>query len=145
MSYKDTGITIKTSKGKTALNLKKAISAISDEIATEADEALTESLEESALWAVQQLRTTAVTKRWRYYPHGWTYSREGKKGKTFKVYNKDHYQLTHLLEKGHRIVTHDGRDTGKRAPAFPHIAPVNDQLPDKVDELFAKNLNERGL
>lgn len=31
------------------------------------------------------------------------------------------YRLTHLLEDGHRIVLHNGVDTGRRTRAFPHV------------------------
>ena len=38
------------------------------------------------------------------------------------VYNKDHYRLTHLLEKGHRVV---GAKNGRKwVDARPHIAKV---------------------
>ena len=48
-----------------------------------------------------------------------------KYGKGYVVYNKEHYQLTHLLENGHVIRNKKG-DYG-RAPAHVHIAPVADE------------------
>ena len=45
------------------------------------------------------------------------------------VHNKDHYQLTHLLEKGHRI-KRNGTIKGN-AKAFPHIEPVEKQSNEK--------------
>jgi hypothetical protein len=39
------------------------------------------------------------------------------------IYNRKHYQLTHLLEFGHIIAR-----TGGRSKAFPHIAEVNDRV-----------------
>lgn len=59
---------------------------------------------------------------WDAYNNGWTIRKE--KSKRFKsgihaiVHNKDHYQLAHLLEKGHAKVN------GGRTRAFSHIAPV---------------------
>lgn len=49
------------------------------------------------------------------------------------VFNKKHYQLTHLLEFGH------AKQNGGRTRAFPHIAPVN----DKIGEMFEKELKNK--
>ena len=46
----------------------------------------------------------------------------------YSVYNKKHYQLTHLLEKGHQL-RKGGRKVGN-VKAFEHIAPVNETLGD---------------
>ena len=58
------------------------------------------------------------------YRKGWTSkkqeSRSGTKGATFVAYNKDHYQLTHLLEKPHARPYHRGPDV----PPQPHIKPA---------------------
>ena len=55
------------------------------------------------------------------------------KGTVYRVYNKKHYQLTHLLEYGHII-----HGTGERTRAFPHISTVDqkirDEYPKRVEE-----------
>lgn len=142
----DNKITIKSSRGKTALSVKRAITEICAEVIEDANNAMTQSLDDTAKWTAGELRKTSISHGWtkRYYK-GWTYKRTGKKGNTFEVYNESDGQLTHLLEKGHRIITPDGRDTGKRAKAFPHIAPVNEQVPDKVDVFFNERAKEAGL
>ena len=54
------------------------------------------------------------------------------------VHNKDHYQLTHLLEWGHQI-KRNGTKVGN-AKAYPHIAPVekisNETFERKVEEVI---------
>lgn len=134
-----------TSNGKVYTDLQRAIGELSLNILDGAGAALDEAKEGAALWAAQELRKASVAHGWKNYYKGWTYTAEGKRSKRYIVHNSSHYQLTHLLEKGHRIVTKSGRDTGKRAPAYPHIAPINDQVPDKVEELFLQKLKEQGL
>jgi hypothetical protein len=136
----DSNITI-TSGNVKYTDLQRAIADITGGILTEAGVALDAAKEQTAVWATQELRAASMAHGWRHYAKGWDYTTEGgKKARRFIVSNKSHYQLTHLLEKGHRIITKDGRDTGKRAPAFPHIAPVNDRVPDVITKYFEEQL-----
>ena len=50
------------------------------------------------------------------------------------VRNKEHYRLTHLLEKGH------AKTGGGRVPAYPHIAQVNDKAQRDVFKLIEEKL-----
>ena len=125
--------------------LTRVLNEITAEILDDANNALTDAVDDAGLWATQELRASSMSHGWKHYSQGWTYRREGKRGNRVKVYNESHYQLTHLLEKGHRIIRHDGTDTGKRTAAEPHIAPVNDKVPDKVDEFFNKRAEELGI
>lgn len=45
-----------------------------------------------------------------------------------QVYNKDHYQLTHLLEDGHANVD------GGRTPGRPHIGPAADRAAVRLEK-----------
>ena len=133
---------IKVTSGR---QLTRVLNDITSEILEDANNALTEAVDDTGLWAAGELRASSMSHGWRHYSKGWTYRREGKRGNRVKVFNESHYQLTHLLEKGHRIIRHDGTDTGKRTKPEPHIAPINDQVPAKVDEFFNKRAEELGL
>lgn len=63
--------------------------------------------------------------------------RKDKKGKNsyiVKLYNKDHYQLTHLLEFGH--ATADGGHT----EAQPHIRPVEQEYSKKYEDKLKQDI-----
>ena len=94
----------------------------------------------------KKLRDTRNTYKVRSgnYNKGWTYKND-KKGRyafNYVVHNKDNYQLTHLLEKGHRIIGRDGSVKGQ-TKAFPHIAPV-EQESNKEYEQRVENLIKNG-
>lgn len=135
-------IKIKDSKGRVARDMAHILNEISLDILGDVTQCLKDAEETTAAWAALQINKNACAYGWRRYGSGWTYTREGKKTVRFVVHNKKYYRLTHLLEKGHRIVRHDGSDTGKRTEAKPHIAPVSEQVPDKVYDNFNKNLSE---
>ena len=54
------------------------------------------------------------------YKKGWAVKKQKETANSLElvVHNKKHYQLTHLLEKGH------AKRGGGRVRAFPHIAPA---------------------
>ena len=72
-------------------------------------------------------------KRYGDYAGSWTVK---KVGKVFVIHNKDHYRLTHLLEKGHAKVN------GGRVPARVHIAPVEVKVVERFEDELRRELTE---
>lgn len=58
--------------------------------------------------------------------------------KSATIHNVEHYQLTHLLEHGHEIVSH-GKKAGK-AGEFEHIAPVMDKAENDFMERIKRGI-----
>ena len=52
------------------------------------------------------------------------------------VYNRKHYQLTHLLEIGH------AKTNGGRTRAFPHIAPAEEFAERELEQELRRKLGE---
>ena len=92
-------------EGVTVDNMKAAVDKVSKE-------------------AVRKLKTTSP-KRNGAYARSWAAKKTKQDNKWAyekTVYNKDHYRLTHLLEKGHKVV---GAKNGRTwVDARPHIEKV---------------------
>lgn len=56
------------------------------------------------------------------------------------VHNKV-YMLTHLLESGHAKFLW-GRATGESVKAFPHIAKVNDEAQEKLEQEIKRRIHD---
>ena len=91
--------------------------------------AVNEGLKETAAAAEKALKQGGpYRERTGKYTKDWTHDARGSRASAitglngYSVYNKKHYQLTHLLEKGHQA------RGGGRVRAFEHIGPVNDTL-----------------
>lgn len=93
------------------------------------------AVRENAKECVKELKNahpagSGVYQSWDEYDSGWTVmqtKRNKREHVSATVHNAEHYQLTHLLEKGHAKVN------GGRTRAFPHIAPVAEKA---VENLF---------
>ena len=113
------------------LDVEEILNDYSEEVRHVVDEAVNDVAKECA----QRLRDTSPKKTGEY-ASGWTIRKErGNKGLAkLTVFNKKAPGLTHLLEFGH--VIRNGKGTYGRAPAYPHIAPVeewaNSELPDRI-------------
>lgn len=105
--------------------IKKQLEEFNAEVITAANESFRETAEEAARMLKKggpyQERTGKYTKDWTADQRGSRASAvTGLNG--YSVYNKKHYQLTHLLENGHQS------RNGGRVKEFSHIAPVNEQV-----------------
>lgn len=74
------------------------------------------------------------------YSKSWVISKQkGRPGEPMRyiVHNREHYRLTHLLEKGH------AKRGGGRTRAIPHIAPAEEAAKEKfvqdVEEVLRGN------
>ncbi len=107
---------------------------------------INKAIEKAAKYGAKQLQTARVYHdRTGAYTKDWTYKHTGFSSnplmtEQFKIHNKKHYRLTHLLEKGHV-----GRN-GKRVRAFEHIAPAEDITTmyaiSEVEKVIRENANK---
>lgn len=95
----------------------------------ELKQAVNEGLKETAAAAKKALKQGGpYTKRTGKYQKDWAYEQRISRAsaisgiKNYSVYNKGHYQIIHLLEKGHQS------RNGGRVRAYEHVGPVNDTL-----------------
>lgn len=100
------------------------------------EEAVDKGVSETAKDAVKELRNAHPSGSgqygsWADYNKGWTIKKT-KRDKTATIHNATHYQLTHLLEKGHALWQ------GGRTQAYPHIAPVA----NKCDSELVNNIKK---
>ena len=73
------------------------------------------------------------------YSRGWTAKKvkEDNLSTEYIVYNKNQYQLTHLLEKGH--ATQDGG----RVEGTPHIAPAEEEAQQRIQERIESAVGDK--
>ena len=115
--------------GIKADDLAKTVSQVLKEYEGATIETMKKAVDRTSKQAVRDLKAS-THKRNNAYSRDWA----SKKRKTTNewayaktVYNKKHYRLTHLLEKGHRKVN------GGMVAARPHIAKVEQEA---VNELY---------
>lgn len=114
--------------------LGKAIQNIVDEYSKEAQEVVNETLPKVGKKAVTELKKTSPKKTGKY-AKGWKSKVEkGRLGNQVVVYNKDKYQLTHLLEKGHAKVN------GGRVEGHPHIKPAEEKAVENALKMIKDGL-----
>lgn len=119
-----------------AINITDQMEKILNDYSVEVKRATNNSIDVVAKQAVSKLKNSSPRKSGAY-ARGWGIKRERGSGgiNTVTVHNKTNYQLTHLLENGHVIRNKKG--TYGRAPAHPHIKPVEEfaksELPAEIE------------
>ncbi len=121
-------------------DLTKTITETVKEYMDVTEDAADKGVEETAKEALTQLHSAhpAGSEKygsWDDYNRGWTVKKT-KRDKTATIHNKNHYQLTHLLEKGHAKVN------GGRTRAFPHIAPVAEKCETELLNNIKKQIEK---
>ena len=111
-----------------------------DSVDKNVKEVVKKSSKESAKECAQKLRASSP-KGPRGYAQSWTAKEvDG----AWITYNKDHYQLTHLLENSHLIVNKKGT-FGRTSPGHGqiiHIKPVADEGVEGFELRINRGLNE---
>ena len=116
-----------------AAELAGTVKNLLDEYGDMAANVMAEAAWKTAGDVVKELRKGGSYQGGEDYNRSWSRKMDKKRlYASVKVYNKDHYQLAHLLEFGH------AKQNGGRTRAFPHIAPVN----DRVEEIFRDNFTD---
>lgn len=101
----------------------KELKDIIDTFSEKVENTVKEASKEVAEMAAGELRATSPRRpgKGKHYATGWAV-KQSKKGLGKVVYNKDKYQLTHLLEYGHAK-----RGGNGRVKAIPHIKSVEEK------------------
>lgn len=121
-------------------NLKDFIEKELKEYSQEVAEDVKDCVRESAIECRNELRLTSP-KRTGEYAESWI-DEVVENDRFFinaVIRNEKHYQLTHLLEKGHAGV--DGTSVGS-APAIPHIAPAEKRINKSAIEKVKSRLRK---
>lgn len=117
-------------------DLADEIMAGLQEYAELADDAMKTAVKKTAT-AVKKEITTNAPKDTGAYGKSWTAMKIKENSHTLQmtVHSKSHYQLAHLLEKGH------AKRNGGRVQGKPHIAPAEEHGAELLESLITEELS----
>lgn len=116
--------------------LDAAIAKTLEEYSTELMDGIRASTEAVAKAGAAAVRATSRSSfNGKAYAAGWTSKVENSRlSAEAVIYNKDHYQLAHLLENGHAL-RRGGRSIGKGfVDGREHIKPVEEEIAEKFEK-----------
>lgn len=123
-------------KKTTIEKLDAAIAETLEEYSNELMDGIRASTEAVAKAGAAAVRATSRSSfDGKAYASGWTYRvEEGRLYSEGTIYNKEHYQLAHLLEHGHAL-RRGGRSIGKGfVDGREHIKPVEEEIAEKFEK-----------
>ena len=122
--------------------MERVIMDALEQYADKAADVIGETLPLVGQETAQDLRATSP-KLTGNYAASWTYgmqtSRGSKKKNKLVVYNKKHYRIVHLLEKGH------AKKNGGRVEAKVHVKPAQNRAEQKAIERITDKLENLGV
>ena len=123
-------------------NLGTAVEEILKEYSKEVDDGVAKSTEAIAKTGAAAVRSGARSKfNTKRYAKGWSHKFYHRRlHAEAYIYNKDEYQLSHLLENGHQLIR-DGKAIGRGfVQGRPHIKPVEDEIAAKYEKRIKANI-----
>lgn len=125
-----------------AMDLTAQVNNILKQYASDVDKAVLDVEEKVAKEAVKKLKKTSPKANrnggHRHYADDWKEDNKSKKNYAHHIIYNKQYQLTHLLENGHNIVS-NGKVVGHAAPQK-HIKPVEEWVKEEVEKEIRRAL-----
>lgn len=120
-------------------DMEKVIMDALEDYGEKASQVIGATLPDVGKETAQELKTTSPN-RTGDYASSWTYGMQKSRGKKYVnkliVYNKKHYRIVHLLEKGH------AKRNGGRVEGIPHVKPAQDKAEKKAMERIKERLEQ---
>lgn len=125
------------------MDLTKQVNKILSDYVEEVDREVLQVEEKVAKDAIKKLKANSPRNPknggHKHYADDWKVDNESRKRFARFIIKNKQYQLTHLLENGHDIVSH-GRKAG-HAKGQPHIKPVEEWANKEVERRIRRELS----